>query len=564
MVAFSPIAWLPVAALEDETASAAPIYDATQESVGDNVYLIQLYPFQPGVTIAPWINAIAMMPIATLPDGEEASSGITPIYFSDRSWVSKPTDTLPNIFFDGRAVEPLSIDRAMPIDPTGDRRVAVNVGAIDLVNTDGALDAAVRNFSIDARQVIVKFGRRTDPYGNFGTIFSGVGVEWQANDSSVRIEIRDSTFLLNVPLQTVLYGGTGGSDGTSANIGKAIPHLYGKCRNITPVQFDPTNLVWQFHDRLVLAVDAVRDQGVALTFDADYPNYAALIAASIPAGRYATCLAKGMVRTASNPVQLTLDARGDATGGYVDNTADVVKRILIDRGSIPSGKLNLGSFSSISQSVPGVVGIYFGGGQVPTVAEAVSSLMGGIAGWWGANRSGLLTIGRLSQPSTPSYNLTTLHAIREPARVSLPANISPCAYQVVVGFQRNWTQQQGGDLTAAVSAANRFYWGSGYLTQKWSDSTRALRDVTAQAITIVSYFDNASDALNLAQRLGDIYQPGRILIEVPVKTIGHLFDLGDFEQFTWPRYGLNNGRAMVVVGISESASKREVVLTLFG
>ena len=570
MVGFNPVGDIAVATLDDETPGNLPAVQlAAQNPVGDNCYLISIQAYQPGQQSTPWIQMIGQDPVAALPDGEEGSVGTTTFYFSDQPYITKPTESLANTEFWPRATTPLSIDRMMPVDPTGDRRLSVNIGAIELINDDGALDTLVQNYAIDGRPVVVRFGKRTDPYANFGIIFSGVATAWQADDGVVRIGLRDNGFLIETPLQA-LYTGAGGINGTAANTGKPVPQTYGKCRNISPVQIDPTNFVYQFHDRLVAGVDAVRDQGAALTLDAtvgtggDVADYSALIAATIVAGRYITCLALGLIRTQAKPTQLTADVRGDAQGGYISDTGSIAKRLMMDRASITAGQLNLGSFASITSSIPGVVGFYFT--EAMLVAEAVSTVMSGIAGWWGANRLGYLTIGRLTAPSgSPSWSFDTVTIIRQPDRVELPDSIAPCVFRVTASYQKNWTVQQSADLVITVTADNRNIWGAPYqVSTPVVDSARRLRNLLARDVLIETYFDQASDAAAISQSLFSVYAPGRAWLDIPLKTFGHLVDLGETEQIIWPRYGLDAGLSMIVTGIREEAAPREVTLRVFG
>lgn len=562
---------LPIAALDDETPGNLPaVQIAAQAPVGDNCYLIELQAYKPGSQSFPWIQVIGQDPIAALPDGEEAVSGTITLYFADQSYITKPTDSLANIEYQPRARIPLAIDRMMPVDPTGDRRLSVNVGAIELDNEDGALDALVQNYAIDGRPVVVKFGKRTDPYANFGVIFSGVATTWQnTNDATVEIGLRDNGFLLDVPLQA-LYGGTGGLDGTSQNLGKPIPQTYGKCRNITPVLIDPTNNIYQFHDRLAAGVDAVRDQGGAWPLDTtvgtggDAASYAALAAAAVGAGKYATCLASGLIRAGTKPAQLTADVRGDAQGGYVSDTAGIVKRLMMDRAFITLPQLNLGSFNSMTSSIPGVIGCYFT--DPVLVSDAATKVMAGIAGWWGTNRYGFFTLGRMTIPAgSPSWSFDTVTIIREPERADLPTSVAPCVYRATATYAKNWTVQQSGDLLGTVSASNRNLYGAPYsVATPVSDSARRLRNLLARDVLIETYFDQAADAAVIAQALFDIYAPGRVWLDIPLKTIGHLVDLGETEQIIWPRYGLGTGLSVLVTGIREEAAPREVTLRVFG
>jgi hypothetical protein len=72
---------------------------------------------------------------------------------------------------------------------------------------------------------------------------------------------RDRGFLLDVPAQKSIYGGTGGLDGTSDLAGKRKPFALGWPSNITPATVIPVEGVYQVSDGPVSAISAVRDTG---------------------------------------------------------------------------------------------------------------------------------------------------------------------------------------------------------------------------------------------------------------------------------------------------------------
>jgi hypothetical protein len=141
---------------------------------------------------------------------------------------------------------------------------------------------------------------------------------------TLRISIRDNAFKLDVPASLNVYGGTGSADGTADMAGKRKPLAFGVVNNITPAQVNPANLTYQVHDGAVNAIPAVYDSGYALSGpDADYASYAALAAATITNGHYATAKAVGLFRLGSAPNGLiTCDVQGDSggSGGYITTT----------------------------------------------------------------------------------------------------------------------------------------------------------------------------------------------------------------------------------------------------
>lgn len=549
----------------DEAAAAIAFNVVAASSVSDAVYLVELYPYASNTASGPWVQPVMQDPVMDLPAGEEAPTGTASIYLSDRGWMSAPTDAVPNQWFAPRAVNPLSLDRILPIDPTATAQLGVTAGVIELDNTDGGLDSVVKSLSIVGRPVIVRYGKRSDPYAAFGVVATLVGAgDWQSVGPSVKVPVRDLGFLLDQPLQR-RYAGTGGLEGVAANAGDVVPQLYGLCRNVSPKLIDPANLVYQFHDRLAQAVDQARDKGAAtLVFDADYASYALLIAAAgITAGKYGTCLAQGLVRYGTTPLKPTLDVRGDAQGGYVSDTAAIVRRMMVDRGGIGSAQMLGASFTAYAVAVAGVVGIYFD--QAVNISTAAARLLAGSFGVLGNDRRGRYFITRPAAPVSPSYLLDILRIMDEPARVPLPASVAPCVWRVTAGYRRNWTVQNGGELAGGVSPADQDYYGrDGLASAPTFDATRLGAEINARDVAIGTYFDSAADAQATGVYLFAYFAPGRACYDVPLKQIGHLFDLGDVERVAWPRYGLDAGVDMAVIGLRDEAGPRAVTARVFG
>lgn len=254
--------------------------------------------------------------------------GAVYVYFSDIGFVSEPSDDPPNQPFDGVLLQPFNFEVRLfsGTEPTG--QVTVGYGEVVLENGTGEYDdllqygwaggTAFRLYRVD----------QDSPLVDAALVFDGVTDSLVAGENAIRFRLRDRQAIFDVPFQSVTYTGAGGAEGGDDLAGKRKPKAYGRIFNAPAVLVDAANLVYQVHDGEVQQVDAVRDKGVALVFDADYADYATLVAASFSPGEYATCLAEGLFRLNGDPTgQVTCDFRGDASGaGYVETTTDIVQR----------------------------------------------------------------------------------------------------------------------------------------------------------------------------------------------------------------------------------------------
>ncbi|CAO99374.1 hypothetical protein D9623_33560 (plasmid) [Azospirillum brasilense] len=542
--------------------SPAAFTAATQDSECDAVFLVEMLP-RTGATATVAYKPLTWGTYAwgTLPYSLPADPSIR-IDWSDRDWTSRPDDTRANIHFEGRAEAP-QFDRSIPIVP-GSGRAAVSIGELIGVNADGAYDTYPDAYAVDATPVrVLALPKRSSLYSEAAVVFSGQGLDWWA-DSSLHVRMRDSGYLLDVPL-CALYGGTGGIDGGTELAGKVIRQTYGLCRNITGDLINSSLLIYRGHDRLAQAVDAVYISGVPLTWDgATYSSYAALAAASVPSGQYTKWLGSDGSgwRLGSSPGgTVTADVRGDAVGGYVSDTAGVIRRLL-ERG-VSTASLALSSFASMASYLPGTIGYHVSSQR--NISAAATEVAIAAAAWWGDAGDGLFSVGRLAAPVGGGLAFGPEQIVDEVEPMALPDDIAPCIWRVDAGYRRNWTPLQGTDIAPVPSVPTeqrRQELAAQSRRSAVALIERQVRNQLAKPLVIESLFDAEADATALCNNLLTLYQQGRRYYRVPVGMSGYLPRLGDTISVTWPRWGLAGGKSLRVVG--QRAQGRKVDLLCFG
>lgn len=538
-----------------------------QATVVAAAYLVELTAWSGAGSPGQGIMPVSGQAVSSLPDGEEGISGIVTLLYADIAYTSLPTDQQANLYYEPRCESPLTLDRQMPLLPTDSRRVMLQLGTIDLLGGDGGLDGALAQYAIDGRQVRVLLGPQGGSRDVFCPIFTGSGLGWEADGDTVRISVQDASYRVAVQLQQTLYGGTGGADGGMDVAGNPLPIAFGILRNLTPTFADTANLIFQCHFRAIQSVDAAYDQGVALTYSGhDYATYALLAAATVSAGQYSTCLAFGLVRLGATPTQLTLDIHGDAVGGYISDTASIVKRILTDFGGLSAGgDLAAGTFTSLSGAMPAPIG-WYSQGQPVQIPDVINALMAPIAGWWGPNRSGQFEVGRLTAPNASAIVATlTYLEIVDLQRAPPQQGVYPPAWRARINYQRNWTVQNTGNVAQSVSAARKSFLGVQSRTVAAASASTLIKYALAVDFDPVDgWFDVQADASTEVARQIALYAAERQLFDVTVKWLGHQFELGRTLLISWPRYGLSAGRPCLIVGMSEDASAAQVVLRVWG
>lgn len=443
-------------------------------------------------------------------------------------------------------------------------------GELDLDNNDGFYDFLIQQYAIDGRDITVRLGVFGQPYSSAPIIFKGTASDWSVDESLLHILLEDASYKLLVPFQSNLYAGTGGSEGTSDLAQKRKPRVLGSYPNIQPTPIDPAFRTYQVNDGPVSDIPAVYDRASALTKDADYASYAALVAATIPAGSYATCLAQGFLRLESPAIgTVTADVNGDKTGGvYVTATGDIVRRI-ITLASVLSDPddLYLPSFTALALSQSAPVGYWADENDTSTVSDILGRLMGGIGGWAGFRRNGKLDVQVFTLPAGPplarwSKDNGDIDSI---TRDKLPSGLTPPPWRQRVSYQRIGVTQN--DLAGDIDDARKAFLAQPYRVAEASSATvKADHPFANDTAVIDAYFANQSDAQAEATRRLAMYRTTRSIyrIVVPVSSGPMDRDIGDTILVTFPRFDLTTGRLLRIVAMTDDAGAGTVEVIGYG
>lgn len=500
----------------------------------------------------------------------DGSTTTTLRYSSGRGTMTLPSESPANAWFAPRLMQPISFKRTMFASARVAGGATVGTGEIVLNNLDQQL-ASLRDYGIDGRAVVVRLGAQGAAYpSGYTTVLSGTAEQATVGATTATIRLRDRLQLLTLPLQATLYAGTNsppsGAEGTADDIkGQRKPLLFGRRYQIEPVLVNTALLIWQFHDGAAHAVDAVYDAGVALTPASDRANLAALEAATIAPGSYDTCLALGLIRLGAAPAgRVTMDARGDATGGYVDTAAEIVSRILTQRCGIAGGDLDGATFTALASAAGYECGLYITG-EI-TRQQAIDAVLASVGGWLAPDRAGLWQVGRLVAPSgTPAFEFTDVHILALETLAPRDAEAGLPVWRVKLrGLP--YAALGRADLAGAVSEADK-----ARLLQPWreataSDSSVQTKHPLAPEMLRDTAIQDASDLATEAARLLALHKVRRDFVEarVALTEANAAVDLGDVVRLATNRLGYGAGRDFVVVGIDADGKRKRLTLDLWG
>ena len=481
----------------------------------------------------------------------------TAVYASDSGFVTGAGDDPSHTSFPARLIQPLRTQARLFNGAEPDGRSSATAGDIVVANGDGDMDTWL-TYAWDGRSVQILAGDRDDAFADFGVIFdaTAAGITW--DEGEIAIRLRDRRELFDVQIPAARYAGTGGREGGGDLAGQPKPLAFGTVRNIRPLPINASALVYQVHDGTVRAIDAVRDQGVALTAAGDVSS---VFSTTVSGGKFITELSSGLFRIGSSPNgTVTADVQGDATGGHVSTTAAIARRIATSRigsNALTDSDVDLdtGSFTNLDLAQPATIGLYVD--SLRNAGAVLDDLLAGIGGFWFFNRAGQMAVGRLLEPTVSDATLTE----RDVDALERIATETPI-WKWSLGHRRVWQVQRDDDLAGSVSATDREFYEQDLRVKSATDTTVRSRHRLARDRQADALIDLAADAQTEVDRLLALHgaERDRYRVSVPDARFGRF--LGDTVTLDLDRFSLD--RKFVIVGLEEEASRLETVWELWG
>ncbi|MGN6290384.1 MAG: hypothetical protein ACTHNA_14110 [Sphingopyxis terrae] len=189
------------------------------------------------------------------------------------------------------------------------------------------------------------------PYGlSVSQVSQGKVVRFEAQDGAIKLSLDPAGEAGDTKVLDLEYAGTTGAEGGADRKGTLKPWVFGVALNVEPVLIDEDNSVYQFSGYgPIKAVDALYERGSSFgAAIGDYADYAALVAADIPAGRWGTCLAQGMIRLGAPQYGvITGDVQGDYADGILRRKpGEILQRIAAQR-SISTDTIDTDSLDAL-------------------------------------------------------------------------------------------------------------------------------------------------------------------------------------------------------------------------
>lgn len=485
--------------------------------------------------------------------------------------------------------------------------VAPSYGSAELANpTDadgvGRLDDWA-SYGVSGARVVLRMGEIGAAYPEDWTmVYIARAQKVSVQTDGMTISLRDLSQMLDKPVVSDVFTGSGGLEGSGAGLGRKKQFVSSDPGFIPPILIDAARQIYFVQSSGAWGLDLVDthpetplfgvwDNGIPLT--RSWPNYASsadLLATAPAAGNvryyFAGTVASGY---ASGPVFIRLGSPPDGDIRVFTLGApgpDEWERIGQTFGSYSLGVMAIRAGVPASQVDLGGVGM---GAQLiesdQTYLQAMSSACMVSAGYFGFGRDETFRSGYLRDPEDdgPNYGLSLPSLPAQPAqpttslftftpansrglRSDPPAGADAPTWCVTISTGRAWPSRIAGGASATLK---------GWLTREpyydsfkgYSDSTLIAHPQAERAEVVAPSRDlqNSFSRQLAAARYLYLYggTPRTYTFTAPLTAENLALDLQDVVTLQTPRFGLSAGVKFRIVGIVIDAQARQLNFTVW-
>jgi hypothetical protein len=455
-------------------------------------------------------------------------------YMATLPYTSRPTDTPPNQSYAAIVKTVPQFAQAMSDALTG--QTTANLGTIEVFAGSAATDAWILDRDWIGCPITLAIGGQDWARNDFRALWSGVISDVRLRDTTtIAFEVRDLQHLLNqaATVTPILSG---------PNAGRPRPMAFGYCRNITPALLDDSAHTYAVHDGAIQAVDAVYEDGLALTLTTDYT----------------VNTASGNISLVAEPTgQITADVRGAVVDGtYLETAAQLLQHLATSRGALPIGSVDAAAFATLAMTCQQPLGLFVPASpvQVYTLMDHVASSVGA---FYAITRDGLLFAAQLNLSGTPALTIQDTDIVVR--GLTLTRTYAPVR-EISLGAERNWTVQTRVAATVTESRRETIARDGLYATRENTAAGDYAKPADrAPRMTLLQGWAEADAE---AARQITMWGVPRYRFVAECFNASFTLKLGDTVRLVHPRYGLSAGRNGVIVGLKEKPSRKRTTLDI--
>jgi len=458
-----------------------------------------------------------------------------------------PGDRPPGML--ARMVESFTVTRSIAASERMGGPGSVSLGGLTLASGDGAIDFYADS-AIDQREAEFSIGGKSPrgeelPWGLYQKFLVLKGDNIAPGVDRTQLMLGDGGDVLDRNVQLNTYLGTGGMEGGADLKGVVKPFGIGKVENAELRLLSTVPYILQFHDGAGC--------GAARAFYTLWDSGAA----PVPQDLYTVDLAAGTIELNTNPAgRLTCDFLGPADAG--DTAATFFRWLTSDYGIGPLAfptDFVVDYFVAFAAASTAHLGLFVR--ENATINSLLPRVMAPL-GYWIRSRQGRMLVGKVAPPQgTPNLQLGTKVRIR---RLTPRPLVKPNC-RISIGWRPNWTKQDAGEIAGYYRTTERaVFAGETYRVIQFPDAGSAGRDPdvlvafpsSKELEMIETLFVDEDDANAAAEEAWAIYGVPRRFWEAEIDLSGIRTDVGRVEELTHPRFGLNSGRSVMTMEITDT------------
>jgi len=247
----------------------------------------------------------------------------------------------------------------------GDFTAAVTVGTANLPISmprliEAPQHAGAGRYAWSGAEVELRLGKVGDAWP-WPVRFRGRVSNFEGGERTLTLTASTDTDTFAAEVLHLTYAGTGDAEGTEDLAERVKPLAIGNPMNVEPVLINAVDSVYQFSGYgPIEAVQALFERGSDFGPPlADHATYDALVAATIPPGNWATCLAEGMIRLGAPAAGvITGDILGHVVGSATPRQTGTVIKALANIAGIADSYLELDSLAALNADAPFTIDLF--------------------------------------------------------------------------------------------------------------------------------------------------------------------------------------------------------------
>jgi len=482
--------------------------------------------------------------VVALTAAVDASGTEQTFYAATTGFTTRPTDTPANTAIGPYLLNPGNYERSLFTGQRTFGAVSSNYGEVVLANHAGQFDELI-DYGLDGRQFRLYFGDESAAFpSGYTLVLQCTMLSAEFGLDVVRIKLRDRLTLLDKPVLTQTFAGTGGVEGSSDMSGAPKPRLFGDTWFIPLVLLDRALNLYYAHTPaplLPLFQPMVFDGGVELYRDSNYSSVSDMIGTAPEEGSY-RCYTDGptYVRLGSTPAYTVF---ANSNGGIFSFQDAAIEAGISDAGSGAGTVVNCYVDSASTRWIDVL--------NEQATSQRIT---------FGFNRLDQWQSLQFAAPSgSPVYTFDRHNCLsivrRAPESSPLPA------YRVHAVSGRVWINRP---VLAPAASLDAYPWmARNYRTDLAASNGMQIKHRLAESVEITSVPDmtqpSVDDFLTLFGTRRD-----QVTVEARFDPALLTLDLNSVVSVQWPRFGYDAGKLFRVIAQRVDFSTNRLQFTLWG